>query len=82
MKILGKIMSGFHRGRPAQGLTRAAVSEQVAQFLCLEDISARANRERDPFNVADPCPVNPTGHQTIVSCGEVVCWHCARIFWR
>ncbi len=37
---------------------------------------------RDPFNVVDRCPVNETGHQPIVSCGEIVCAHCARIIWR
>lgn len=37
---------------------------------------------RDPFNVADRCPFNATGHQTIVSCGDVVCCHCAKVFWK
>lgn len=53
----------------------------MANFVGREAI-AQIERERDPFNLADPCPFNPTGHQTIVSCGEIVCWHCARIFWR
>lgn len=34
----------------------------------------------DPFNVADRCPVNPTGHQAIPSCGEAACVHCGKVF--
>jgi hypothetical protein len=34
----------------------------------------------DPFGLDHDC-VNPNGHQPIPSCGEVVCFHCARIIW-
>lgn len=37
---------------------------------------------RDPFRVADPCPFNAGGHDPITSCGETVCCHCAKVFWR
>ena len=74
-------MSGFLRTMQRPSPRRERIKQTVTEFLCLEDVSARISRERDPFNVDDPCPVNPTGHQTIVSCGEIVCWHCARIFW-
>ena len=74
-------MSVFARGLQPTSPRIERVRRTVSEMLCLEDVSARVMRERDPFNVDDPCPVNPTGHQTIVSCGEIVCWHCARIFW-
>lgn len=35
----------------------------------------------DPFGLDHDC-LNPTGHEFIASCGEVVCSHCARIAWR
>lgn len=72
-------MKGLNRAMAAPVINLA---DRVTQMLCLEDVSARVCREADPFNIADSCPVNPNGHQTVVSCGEVVCWHCARIFWR
>lgn len=53
----------------------------MSQILCLEDVSARASREADPFGIDDPCPINPVGHhQPFVSGEDVVCFHCARIF--
>lgn len=75
-------MSGFHRGTQRSLPRREYIRDKVTEILCLEDVSARTMREADPFLVADPCPCSPRGHQTIVSCGEVVCWHCAKIFWR
>ena len=34
----------------------------------------------DPFELDHDC-INPAGHQPVPSCGEVVCFHCARIIW-
>lgn len=72
---------GFHRTvqpdpPPITISIDQAVEDQIAQLI---DIHSAA---RDPFNVADRCEFNPTGHQTIVSCGDVVCCHCAKVFWR
>lgn len=61
---------------------RPIVIASLVDILNLETVSARVKREVDPFLVDDPCPMNPTGHKPIASCGEVVCWHCAKIFWR
>lgn len=35
----------------------------------------------DPFNIDHDCR-NPTGHDFIASCGDVVCIHCSRVVWR
>jgi hypothetical protein len=36
----------------------------------------------DPFLVCDPCPHNGGGaHEAFPSCGDLVCRHCARVFW-
>lgn len=48
----------------------------------MDRLIGRSMPPRDPFNVADRCLVNPTGHDGTMSCGEVVCPHCSRVFWR
>lgn len=35
----------------------------------------------DPFGIDHDC-ISETGHQPVVSCGAIVCFHCARIFWQ
>lgn len=35
----------------------------------------------DPFHLDHDC-LNPTGHDFIGDCSEVVCLHCARIAWQ
>ena len=35
----------------------------------------------DPFGIDDPCPGSATGHDPHMSCGTLVCVHCAKIFW-
>jgi hypothetical protein len=35
----------------------------------------------DPFGIDNVCPLNPTGHQFIGSCGDVVCVHCTKVVW-
>ncbi len=70
---------GFHRqGQPA-ALDRAAIRDAVSRFLA--DELAFEIAAADPFRIDNDC-VNPAGHEPIASCGEVVCCHCARIFWR
>lgn len=36
--------------------------------------------QADPFLIDHDC-INPRGHQPIPSCGEIACFHCARIIW-
>ena len=39
-------------------------------------------RASDPFGIDNACELSPTGqHVAIGSCGNVVCCHCARVFW-
>lgn len=45
-----------------------------------EEIAAAALASADPFELDHDC-INPAGHQPVPSCGEVVCFHCARIIW-
>lgn len=47
----------------------------------IDRLIGRAMPPRDPFEVADRCPVNPTGHDGTMSCGEIVCPHCGCVFW-
>jgi len=34
----------------------------------------------DPFRIESDC-LNPAGHSMIVSCGDIVCRHCSKVFW-
>jgi hypothetical protein len=34
----------------------------------------------DPFGIDHDC-TNPSGHQFVATCSDVVCFHCARIAW-
>ena len=45
-----------------------------------DEIAAAALASADPFELDHDC-INPAGHQPVPSCGEVVCFHCARIIW-
>lgn len=56
------------RGAPVEMLVTA---EDLAYFI----------RHADPFLIAHDCK-NPSGHDPVASYGEVVCAHCARVFWR
>jgi hypothetical protein len=68
---------GFHRlGAPA-ALDRAAARAVITRFVA--DDLAFAARMVDPFGIDHDC-INPSGHEVIASCGEVVCAHCSRIF--
>jgi hypothetical protein len=35
----------------------------------------------DPFGIDNACPFNPTGHDFIAACGDVVCCHCSKVVW-
>jgi hypothetical protein len=35
----------------------------------------------DPFLVENDC-LNPAGHEPAMSCGAIVCRHCAKVFWQ
>lgn len=72
---------GFHRtiqpdAPPVVITIEQAVEDQIAQLIDVH------SPPRDPFNVADRCEFNETGHQIIASCGSVVCVHCAKVFWQ
>lgn len=73
-------MSGFHRIPQPQALDRAGVSAFVTRFV--SELSCLAIEARqDPFRVDDPCRFNRSGgHETIVSCGDIVCRHCSTVF--
>ena len=44
---------------------------------------ARVQREADPFVIDGACEFNGGGaHQIIAGCRDIVCAHCARVFWR
>lgn len=71
---------GFHRTRQPQAFTRAEAVAAITDFLRPEEIAAVA-RVQDPFLLDNDC-FNPAGHDPIASCGEIVCSHCAKVFWR
>jgi hypothetical protein len=69
----------FHR-QPSAAVKAHAAGAPIVRLVTREDV-ARIEREQDPFGIALHC-TNPAGHQPIASCGEIVCAHCARVFWR
>jgi hypothetical protein len=72
---------GYLRQRQPDTMNRNQVRAAVIAFVGTEEI-ARIARGLDPFGIDDPCPASPAGHQPHASCGEIVCIHCTRIFWR
>jgi len=73
---------GFYRQGMPQPLDRDGVKAAVISFIAAEEI-ALVERAFDPFEVDDPCPLNAgRPHRAIASCGEVVCRHCSKVFWR
>jgi hypothetical protein len=69
---------GFNRTLQPAGLDRAAVAAIVTRLVA--DEIAFERRTADPFLIAHDC-LNPTGHDFIASCGDVVCPHCSRVAW-
>lgn len=56
-------------------------SAHVVSFVGEREIAA-VLRASDPFGIDNACGLSPTGrHTAIGSCGDVVCCHCARVFW-
>lgn len=72
-------MSGFTRTRQPQPLTRAQALA-ILQPIASEEI-ATILAQQDVFQLDHDC-LNPAGHDAIASCGDVVCPHCAKVFWR
>jgi hypothetical protein len=81
MAIMTHPSTGLLRQHQPIPLNRREVRCVVIDFVA-EQEAARIARGLDPFGIDDPCPANPAGHHPHASCGEVVCVHCERIFWR
>lgn len=63
---------------PASHVIKAA---QVIRFIGERNL-AEVFAAVDPFGLDNDCEVSPNGqHQAVGSCGDVVCCHCAKIFW-
>ncbi|EJN07918.1 hypothetical protein PMI42_07448 [Bradyrhizobium sp. YR681] len=71
---------GFHRQRQPAALSRVQAIDVIKTFVGEQEI-ARILAEQDVFLIESDC-VNPAGHGAVSSCGEVVCPHCAKVFWR
>lgn len=71
---------GFAR-TPQRHVIDRARGAPFEALITAEDL-AIVIREADPFLIPDNICLNPAGHLPIAACGEVVCAHCARIFWR
>ena len=76
-------MSGFHRqGQPNVRMSDVTVKAPLIAFIAEEEIAATFRR-LDPFLIDGACPMNGGAfHQPIRSCDEIVCAHCATVFWR
>lgn len=53
--------------------THDAIEAELARLL--------TGTPADPFNIENACPFNPTGHDYIAACGDVVCCHCSKVVW-
>lgn len=71
---------GFHRIPQPAALDRAGLTALVARFVAEE--LAFLTRTADPFGLDNACPFNPTGHDFIASCGDVVCCRCGKVVWQ
>ena len=72
-------MSGFTRNRQPQALTRAQAIA-ILKPRAAEEIAA-VLAQQDVFQLEHDC-INPAGHDAIASCSDIVCPHCAKVFWR
>jgi hypothetical protein len=64
---------------PARHAERPA---DIISFVGEREIAAVISAIEDPFGTDARCTLSPDGrHHAIGSCGDVVCCHCARIFW-
>lgn len=71
---------GFHRRRQPEALNRAQAISAVMAFVGEREIG-EVMAAQDPFRLDHDC-ISPSGHDVIASCGEIVCRHCAKVFWR
>jgi len=68
---------GFHPALPI-------VVDEVANRRRVDSAyehAAWVARTGDPFGIDEPC-THPEGHCAIACCGDVVCCHCAKVFWQ
>lgn len=64
---------------PARHAERPA---NIISFVGEREIGSVIATIADPFGTSARCTLSPDGrHHAIGSCGDVVCCHCARIFW-
>ncbi|KGT75834.1 hypothetical protein MA20_32110 [Bradyrhizobium japonicum] len=62
---------------------RHAETAKTVRFVSEREIAAVMAALEDPFGTAERCEFSADGqHRAIGSCGDVVCCHCARIFWN
>jgi hypothetical protein len=69
---------GFHRIPQPPALDRKELTAVVTSLMIEELAFARASS--DPFAIEHDC-LNPTGHDFIAACGDVVCCHCGKVVW-
>lgn len=62
---------------------RQATRQFIADFVADEmaDMAATFSSPADPFNIQDPCPVNPLGLYPLRVHREIVCPHCSKVLW-
>lgn len=72
-------MTAYAR-QPSHHVIGAARGAPVIH-LATEADARRIAREQDLFGIELHC-TDIGGHRPIASCGEIVCAHCARVFWR
>lgn len=76
----GTIMRSLLRqGQQPEGFNRSEVRAVVTRLVAEE--VAFAERTADPFGIDHDC-INPSGHDFIGSCGDIVCVHCVRVLPR
>lgn len=71
---------GFYRDRPIPKPERLVLGAIIIKEIEREEL-VEALFGADPFLIDHDC-LNPSGHDAIASCGEIVCCHCAKVFWR
>jgi hypothetical protein len=55
-------------------------ARQLVDGFIADELAVLAVPASDPFDIEHDC-TNPAGHATIASCGDIVCPHCAKVFW-
>ena len=53
--------------------THDAIEAELSRLLTCTPV--------DPFNIDNACPFNPSGHDFISACGDVVYCHCSKVVW-